>query len=336
MNFREFLYKEDPDILGGYASNPDVDAPAFGDNNSLTFALFNNFYLYSDYAPTTHGDLFNLYCQKIFRNRDLKLQTFGEISEENKDKLKEIYIRGNIDRTPMLNAMPWVIQGRLWKDNKIISFWNDLAYLARFKNNILDFMNKIGENPSEYQYEINNVLNTYNDFFFSHYKTGKDMDVGKLHTLSPEDKKQALRDIGAVPKAPRPMDFMRSIRQESFVADLDYYAQISDKALDSAYGYGLSKPGTFGSEANRGSAEFALQLLNKGIIDIEKLANAIHDGWSTIAKTYQDPIYISKPEKRASRLELANKRYNELPEAEKEKDRVVARALLDAYKKGRN
>lgn len=118
-------------------------------------------------------------------------------------------------------------------------------------------------------------------------------------------------------------------------ADLNHYAQISDKALDSAYGYGLSQPGTFGYEANMGSAKFALQLLNQGIEDIEQLAAAIHDGWASVAKTYNDPVYATKPEKRSSRLELANKSYNTLPEAEKEKDRVVARALLDAYKKGR-
>lgn len=338
MNFKEFLYKEDPDILGGYSSNPEDDAPAFGDRDSITFALFNDFYLYSDHPPTSHGDLFNLYCDKIFKNKQVDLQAFGKIGKEDKEKLKEIYIRGNIDRTPVLRGMPWVIQGRLWRNYKIISFWNDVAYLARFKNNILDFMRKLTENPSEYQYEINNVLNSYNDFFFSHYKTGKEVDISKLHTLPPERKKEALKDIGVIPKASRPMDFMMKIRQENtdYSLDINNLIKISDKALDDAYAYGLSLPGSFGYEANRGSVKFALQLLNKGITDIEKLASAIHDGWSSVAKTHQDPIYISKPEKRASRLLLANKSYYELSEAEKEKDRVVARALAYAYKKGRN
>jgi hypothetical protein len=104
-------------------------------------------------------------------------------------------------------------------------------------------------------------------------------------------------------------------------SDLDHYAQISDEALDNAYHYGRSKPGTFGYEANKGSAKFAL----------EKIADAIHKGWASVATTYDDPIYAVKPEKKANRLNLADTHYSQLSEEEKEKDRVVARALLQAY-----
>jgi len=128
---------------------------------------------------------------------------------------------------------------------------------------------------------------------------------------------------------------MKTFNEYLIEQNLEYFANISDKALDSAYGYGLSKLGTFGYAANMGSAKFALELLEKGITDIEELSRAIHLGWASVAKTYNDPVYATKPEKRASRLELANKDYNVLPEAEKEKDRVVARALLSAYQNSR-
>lgn len=115
--------------------------------------------------------------------------------------------------------------------------------------------------------------------------------------------------------------------------NLDHYAQISDQALDNAYKYGRSSPNTFGYEANKGSAKFALQLLQQGVTDIEKLSDAIHQGWASVAKTYEDPIYATKPEKKQNRLKLANTPYSSLAEDEKEKDRVVARALLDAFQK---
>lgn len=113
--------------------------------------------------------------------------------------------------------------------------------------------------------------------------------------------------------------------------DLDHYAQVSDEALDNAYHYGRSKPGTFGYEANKGSAKFALNLMQNGETDIEKISDAIHKGWASVAITYDDPIYATKPEKKENRMKLANTSYSELSEDEKEKDRVVARSLLQAY-----
>jgi hypothetical protein len=125
---------------------------------------------------------------------------------------------------------------------------------------------------------------------------------------------------------------MKTFHQYFSENNLEYYAQISDKALDKAYGYGLSSPGSFGFEANKGSAAAALELLNRGIEDVEQLADAIHRGWAGVARTFNDPIYATKPEKKIVRLELASKNYKFLPEEEKEKDRVVARALLSAFK----
>ena len=113
--------------------------------------------------------------------------------------------------------------------------------------------------------------------------------------------------------------------------DLDHYAQVSDEALDNAYHYGRSKPGTFGYEANKGSAKFALNLMKNGETDIEKISDAIHKGWASVATTYDDPIYATKPEKKENRMKLANTSYSDLSEDEKEKDRVVARSLLQAY-----
>lgn len=131
-----------------------------------------------------------------------------------------------------------------------------------------------------------------------------------------------------------------SILSESM--DVNQLAQISDKALDDAYHYGRSSPGnTFGWAANVESAKAAAKLIQSGVTDIEAISDAIHDGWNITAKRFvQNPQQFDDTAKleAAGKLEaklqqrnkLMNIGYAQLPEDEKEKDRVVARALLQA------
>lgn len=134
------------------------------------------------------------------------------------------------------------------------------------------------------------------------------------------------------------------IVNESVSLSIDELAAISDKALDDVYHYGRSSPGnTFGWQANLKSAEYAKKLIDSGVTDIDEISDAIHDGWNVTAKAF-----VSNPDqfddtaklkaagkleaKLAQREKLMNIGYAELPEEEKEKDRVVARALLNAIK----
>jgi uncharacterized protein YrzB (UPF0473 family) len=123
---------------------------------------------------------------------------------------------------------------------------------------------------------------------------------------------------------------------------VDELATISDEALDNAYHYGRSSPGnTFGWQANLKSAEFAKKLIDAGETDIEKISNAIHNGWNVTAKAFvnnpdqfDDTKKLRDSDKLDAKLKqreaLMNKSYAELPDEEQEKDRVVARALLKA------
>jgi len=132
----------------------------------------------------------------------------------------------------------------------------------------------------------------------------------------------------------------RPPQNDGFI-DLKRATAISDKALDREYGYGLSKPNTFGYEANKYSSLYALNAISenyslvmanpddKSLIEI--VADAVHDGWSWAAYNVDDPRYQTQPEKRTNRIALADTPYRSLSEDEKEKDRVIARALIDTY-----
>ena len=121
-------------------------------------------------------------------------------------------------------------------------------------------------------------------------------------------------------------------------------ATISDEALDKAYGYGRSSPGnTFGWQANLMSAAYAKKMIDSGVTDIEKISDAIHKGWNVTAQKFvQDPDQFSDTEKlrQAGKLDaklqqrakLMKINYAQLDNDEQEKDRVVARALLQAIK----
>lgn len=142
-------------------------------------------------------------------------------------------------------------------------------------------------------------------------------------------------------------EFLRKyldIINESADMSIEQLATVSDEALDNAYHYGRSSPGnTFGWQANLKSAEFAKKAIDAGITDIEKIADQIHKGWNVTAKAFvENPDQFSDTEKLkasgkleaklAQREKLMSIEYAQLPEEEKEKDRVVARALLKAIK----
>jgi len=127
------------------------------------------------------------------------------------------------------------------------------------------------------------------------------------------------------------------IRELSESISIEELATISDKALDDVYHYGRSTPGkNFGWLANLESAKAALRIINQGVTDIDVIADAIHDGWNITAMAdYNGKLDLNTPtpdEKKLKRYALAQKSYAELDDDEQEKDRVVARALLQALK----
>ena len=116
------------------------------------------------------------------------------------------------------------------------------------------------------------------------------------------------------------------------------YEKASDAALDSRYGYGRATGDkhSFGRAANRASAAASLRALRRGErsgsgTSREAGSNAVHQGWAKTAKTSTDQT----PAKKERRAVLANTPYSNLPDDEKEKDRVSFDAVRATYNRNK-
>ena len=127
-------------------------------------------------------------------------------------------------------------------------------------------------------------------------------------------------------------------RQDIMEKEDSEYEKASDAALDKRYGYGRASGDkrSFGRAANRSSAAAALRALRRGErsgsgTSREAGADAVHQGWATTARTSADQT----PEKKAKRAKLADTSYSNLPDDEKEKDRVSFDAVRATYNKNK-
>ena len=127
-------------------------------------------------------------------------------------------------------------------------------------------------------------------------------------------------------------------RQDIMEKENSEYEKASDAALDKRYGYGRASGDkrSFGRAANRSSAAAALRAIRRGErsgsgTSREAGADAVHQGWAKTAKTSTDQT----PEKKERRAGLANTPYSNLPDDEKEKDRVSFDAVRATYNKNK-
>ena len=130
------------------------------------------------------------------------------------------------------------------------------------------------------------------------------------------------------------------------VYDIEELADISQNELNAKYNYGPGKAGnSFGRQANLKSAAYAKKIIDKGVTDIEEISDAIHEGWNVTAQAFvENPYQFNDTEalqdagnldkKLEQRKKLMMTKYADLSDDEKEKDRVVARVLLQAIRPG--
>jgi hypothetical protein len=108
---------------------------------------------------------------------------------------------------------------------------------------------------------------------------------------------------------------------------MGYYIKMVDDVMTKTYGQ--PKNQAFKQACVKNVVNVLIKTIEAGETDLETLSDLAHRAWAETAKKSNDPNY----KERARRLELAATPYSNLPEEEKEKDRVVARTLLTAYNK---
>ena len=197
------------------------------------------------------------------------------------------------------------------------------------------------DNPTKSVDEVKHFRTAYG------WAGGRNERTGGKHKHPEADIDKMIKDIATSDASPEhkkaAIDALKKKGlKENQQLSVEQLATISDEALDNAYHYGRSTPGnTFGWQANLKSAAYAKKMIDAGVSDIEQISDAIHKGWNVTAQAFvQNPEQFSDTEKlrAAGKLEaklqqranLMKQNYAQLPDDEQEKDRVVARALLQA------
>lgn len=199
MQFKNWLLlKEDPDSVD------------FGDHNlywcdGLTFSLFDNYYVCSvDGYETTHSDLMG----EISSCRDAILAGVGgsitpkKVSECIQDsrvidtygvpsrRAMELMLsipQHHASRVAISSQVPDIINGRIWIEPKVVSFWNGISTLMKNKENILEFVRMVSRaDEKRFKYEVTNILVDYERFVKGGFITKPVVfDPSKVHTMVP-------------------------------------------------------------------------------------------------------------------------------------------------------
>lgn len=226
MKFKNWLVKEDPEgvtLPKGFVN--------YFDNDSITFCLIDNFYVYSD--SYTHESILlslfeNFEYAKPFPEaikvigfiRDVKKK--AKFTKVFREKMTSAWVPLYPDaedkfvlmRQDSLKYIPDLILGRLWTNRKVISFWNTTANVFKQKNKIIEFISRLKMKPYEFTYDVDNNLIDFQNFA-SGINQPQEIDRAKIHTLSPEKKGEELKKMGAVPKTPIDIRIKQQLHSES-------------------------------------------------------------------------------------------------------------------------
>lgn len=229
MNFKQWFLKEDPEepiitTIGKkhYAGDKEIKYPVkWNSHDALSFGILKDFYLYSDsslglYHKDILRELWNMIKypgKKIYSMDEIPvddIKTHGQINNEALNQIKNWMIavegdRFKIDREAVLFYSPDFILGRIWTEEKVISFWNKEKNVFNLSNDIIKFISLFG-NPSDYMFEIENKWRDYGDFLKKTLKgSSKTFDPSKLHLLDPSIKGKFLQTfIGSGKKLSKP------------------------------------------------------------------------------------------------------------------------------------
>jgi len=236
MRYKRLL-KEDPDVAH------DVH---WRDKDVIVFFVSDYFFAYSSYTISglnytpSHGDFFqylrlvNRVAETIEKNSDrtpfddinefkLACHIANDEAKKNSISIFEIDIFNfkkfiDMHKHTQTGVSDYrsdksVLQGRIWLNNKIISFWNNPVEIKQHFLNILDHnLKKIGIDLKELQFD-NWTNDNLSDVSFVSYRNYFDIEqnnntidgdkyksiLKKLHTAPSEKKQELLKQLGVAP-----------------------------------------------------------------------------------------------------------------------------------------
>ena len=218
MQFKNWLLlKEDPDSV------------ELGDQSlwwwdGLTFSLFDNYYVCSVAGyEVTHSDLMGEVssCRdSILAGLDGSITprevadcigdsqvitTYGIPSRRAMELMLLIPQNKHASRIATTSQAPDIINGRIWIESKIISFWNSVSTLMKNKDKILEFVRMASRaDERRFKYELTNMLVDYDRFVNGGFATKPVVfDPVKIHTMIPSpEKTQIMNNMGLMRSKP--------------------------------------------------------------------------------------------------------------------------------------
>lgn len=200
MRFKNWLLlREDPDSV------------ELGDQSlwwwdGLTFSLFDNYYVCSVAGyEVTHSDLMG----EVSSCRDSisagldgsitpkevadcigdsrVITTYGIPSRRAMELMLLIPQNNHASRIATTSQAPDIINGRIWIESKVISFWNSVSTLMKNKDKILEFVRMASRaDEKRFKYEVANMLVDYDRFVDGGFITKPVVfDPSKVHTMVP-------------------------------------------------------------------------------------------------------------------------------------------------------
>jgi hypothetical protein len=227
MGFREWLLKEDPDEV------VDKDEDIFLDwEDGLSFCIFDGYCICANIPGLNHqtvlGDMSD--CLDTVKNAlagsvDIRgvsgciappdqriLRTYGKPSRRALEMILSSFksLPDDVDsdefdtnsRSILLNSHPDVILGRIWPDDRVVSFWNRRSFVTKNRHHVLEFVREMTGMEVDFQYELEDDMLSYDEFVGGAVKKANPLfDPSKVHTMLPGPAKTQM--MGA-------MGFMRS------------------------------------------------------------------------------------------------------------------------------
>jgi hypothetical protein len=239
MNFKEYLIKEDPDGVGEKLSYSDIDALTvvifkncylYASTRDITheqmmFCVYLNNITANDLSGL--DEVKKTFMLQVLENKhewfphDL-VKVVGRLNPSYKKKLikeyndaieygykdiehlrsRVVYDKMVVDRMSLITRFRDILFARVWKNSRVISFWNVASSVNLLKNDVYNFLRSLGFFARKFKYEIGDELLDYFSFDSGKRNGSNTVDLSKLHTLGPVEKKLALQGLGSVPRKP--------------------------------------------------------------------------------------------------------------------------------------